>query len=141
MTTATAAPPAPPTASAVSERYLVERVMTASPAELTAMLYDAAVGAVRSAQRLHEAGDFLGASPKVLKAQDIVLELRSTLDHESASADATRLAGDLDALYTWCWTRLLDANLKRDSRGLADALEVLEPLQQAWRASCCTRAA
>ena len=121
---------------AAAERYLVERVMTASPGELTAMLYDAAVGAVRCAQRLHGEGDHLAARPKVQKAMDIVLELRTTLNHE-----AGQLAGSLEALYTWCWTRLLDADLRRDASGLTDALEVLEPLQQAWRTSCLSRAA
>jgi flagellar secretion chaperone FliS len=120
-------------ASAAADRYLVDRVMTASPAELTAMLYDAAVGAVRSAQRQHAEGEHLAARPKVQRAMDIVLELRTTLNH-----DAGPLASSLDALYTWCWSRLLDADLRKDSAGLADALEVLEPLQQAWRSACLT---
>jgi flagellar secretion chaperone FliS len=123
-------------AAAASERYLVERVMTASPAELTAMLYDAAVGALRSAQRLQGEQQHLAALPRIQKAQDIVLELRSTLNH-----DAGDLAAHLDALYTWCWTRLLDASTARGGTGIADALEVLAPLQEAWRASCCTLAA
>ncbi|MBC7678438.1 MAG: hypothetical protein H7233_05560, partial [Pseudorhodobacter sp.] len=43
-----------PTAGAAADHYLAERVMTASPAELTAMLFDACVGAMKSALRLQQ---------------------------------------------------------------------------------------
>ena len=118
-------------ASAAADRYLTERVMTASPAELTAMLYDAAVGALRSAVALQQAGDHLAATPKLVKAQAIVLELRTTLN--PAAGDLTTR---LDALYTFAFTQLLQANTKRDVAATKAALEVLEPLQSAWREAC-----
>ena len=121
------------TPTAAADHYLAERVMTASPAELTAMLYDACVGAIKSAIRLQEAGEFAAATPKLTKAQDIVLELRTTLNPA-----AGELATSLDALYTYAWSQLLQAGFKRDTAAARVALEVVEPLQQAWRASCLT---
>jgi flagellar protein FliS len=120
-----------PTATAAADHYLAERVMTASPAELTAMLFDACVGAIKGAIRLQEAGEHLAATPRLLKAQDIVLELRTTLNPEAGA-----LATSLDALYTFAWTQLVQAGIKRDSKAARDALEVVEPLQLAWRTSC-----
>ena len=117
--------------TAAADRYLVERVSTASQAELTAMLFDGCVGAIKGAIRLLEAGEHQGARPKLLKAQDIVLHLRSTLNHE-----AGELAGSLEALYTYVWTQLVQANVQRDSVAATEALNVMEPLQQAWRSSC-----
>ena len=117
--------------AAAADRYLSDRVMTATPAELTQMLYDAAVGALRAAVRLGTAGDFDAATPRLVKAQDIVLELRSTLNHEAGS-----LAGSLDSIYTWVWQRLLEANLRHDVAATAEALAALEPLADAWRESC-----
>ena len=117
--------------TAAADRYLVERVSTASQAELTALLFDGCVGAIKGAVRLMEAGELAGARPKLLKAQDIVLHLRSTLNHE-----AGELAGNLEALYTFVWTQLVQANVQRDSSAAVEALKVMEPLQQAWRASC-----
>jgi flagellar protein FliS len=119
-----------PTTTA-SDHYLVERIMTASPAELTAMLFDACTGAIKSAIRYQEAGEHLAATPRLLKAQDIVMELRTTLNHE-----AGELASSLDALYTYAWTQLVQAGIKRDTRAARTALDVMEPLQQAWRSSC-----
>ena len=122
--------------NAAAERYLTERVMTASPAELTAMLYDACVGAVKASVRLFEAGEHQAATPRLLKAQDILLELRSTLNPA-----AGELSTRLDALYTYAYGRLVHANLKRDVEALREVVDVVEPIQQAWRASCCTLAA
>jgi flagellar protein FliS len=120
-----------PTATAAADHYLAERVMTASPAELTAMLFDACVGAIKGALRLQEAGEHLAATPRLLKAQDIVLELRTTLNHE-----AGELATSLDALYTFAWTQLVQAGIRRDPKAARAALDVVEPLQLAWRSSC-----
>jgi flagellar protein FliS len=117
--------------TSAADHYLVERVMTASPAELTSMLFDACTGAIKCAIRLQESGDHLAATPRLLKAQDIVLELRTTLNHE-----AGELATSLDALYTYVWTQLVQAGIKRDTAAARTALEVIEPLQQAWRTSC-----
>lgn len=119
-----------------ADHYLTERVMTASPAELTAMLFDAAVGALKSALRLQAAEDHITARTRIQKAQDIVLELRSTLNH-----DAGPLADHLDALYTFVWTQLLQGSVQRDSKKVKAALDVLEPLQQAWQQACMTVAA
>ena len=122
--------------AAAADRYLTERVLTASPAELTAMLYDAAVGALKSALRLRADGDHATALKRVQKAQDIVLELRTTLNPA-----AGELSDRLDALYTFAWTQMLQGSLEKDDRKLRAALDVIEPLQQAWRQACCTTVA
>jgi len=127
MTTATRTP------AAAADHYLAERVLNASPAELTAMLFDACVASIKTAIRLQEAGEHIAAIPKLTKAQDIVLELRTTLNHE-----AGQLASNLDALYTFTWTQLVQSGMRRDTRAARAALEVVEPLQLAWRASCAT---
>jgi flagellar protein FliS len=119
-----------------ADHYLAERVLTASPAELTAMLFDACVGAIKVAIRLQGEGEHVAALPKLTKAQDIVLELRSTLNHE-----AGELAANLDALYTFAWSQLVKAAIKRDTKAARAALDVVEPLQLAWRTSCVAVAA
>ncbi len=124
------------TAPAAADHYLSERVLTASPAELTQMLFDACVGAIKLGIRLMESDAPTAASPKFAKAQDILLELRTTLNHE-----AGQLSSHLDALYTFAWSQLLQAVLKRDNKAAKAALDVVEPLQQAWRTACLEMAA
>ena len=107
-----------PTAAA-ADRYLTDRVMTASPAELTAMLFDACVGALRAAVALQEGGEHLAATPRLVKAQSIVLELRTSLNREAGP-----LAEQLDALYTYAFAQLLQANTRRDVTATRTALDV-----------------
>ena len=120
----------------VADRYLADRVMTATPAELTGMLYDAAVGSVRSAIASQEQGEWTAAGTKLIKAQSILLELRSALN-----SDAGELADRLSALYTYSFTKLLAANTKRDTEAAREVLNILIPIQQAWRQACLRKAA
>lgn len=120
----------------VADHYLAERVNTASPAELTAMLFDACCAGIRGAITRLEAGLPAEATPRLLKAQDIVLELRCSLDKSAGP-----LATQLDALYAWSYGRLIEANLKRDVKAAHEALDVLDGLRSAWRQACLAAAA
>ena len=114
-----------------ADHYLAQRVNTASPAELTAMLYDALCANIRGAIARIEAGAPLEVTPKLIKAQDILLELRATLNK-----DAGELADRLDALYTFAWRRLLDASVQRKAKPAREALDVVDPIRTAWREAC-----
>lgn len=115
-----------------ADHYLAERVMTATPAQLTGMLFDALTAAVRGAARLQGQGDFPAALPRSLKAQRIPLELRNTLDHGVGG----ELARSLDALYTWSHANLVQANRERDAAATARVLDVVEQLAGAWNEGC-----
>ncbi len=114
------------------DRYLAERVMTASPEQLIKMLLDRAVGELGSAHQQLEAGDRLAASPHLRRAQDIVGELRCCLD-----LDVGEMAGNLDDLYAFAYGRLLDASLDGESRHVTDVVAILEPIRDAWTQACC----
>jgi flagellar biosynthetic protein FliS len=65
-------------------RYLGDQATTASPAQLTAMLFDGAVAAVRLGRILAENGDWRAAGTRWIKAQRIVTQLRVSLDSSSS---------------------------------------------------------
>lgn len=112
-----------------TDHYLADKVLTATPAQLTGMLFDAAVASLRGAIRLQGEGQWQAALPKVIKAQNIVMELRSSLNHEAGG----RLAADLDQLYAWSFTTLVRSTSARDPQGPKDVLAVIEPLAEGWR--------
>lgn len=130
MTTAT-------TTADAADRYLVDRVMTASRSELTAMLFDACAGAIRAAIRLQQAGEHVASVPRLRKGQDILMELRCTLNHEAGG----QLASHLDALYTYAWQQLLQSSVEQDVAAARVALDIVEPLADAWRTACLASAA
>ncbi|WP_029430779.1 flagellar export chaperone FliS [Blastococcus sp. URHD0036] len=117
-------------------RYLGDAVTTASPQQLLVMLYDRLALDLARAGTALEAGDRETASEQLTHAQDIVLELRSSLVVE-AWEGGPRLA----SLYSWLMTELVQANVKCDRNRVASCLQVVEPLRDAWRQAATTLAA
>lgn len=122
--------PTSPTGSA-AEHYLSDRTATATPAELTGMLFDAALANIRLGSAALESGDRPEAHRRYSKAQDIVMELRSSLNH-----DAGEIADRLDGIYAWVYRHLVTATIRTDRAtalaAAAEALRCLEPIAAAW---------
>jgi flagellar protein FliS len=116
----------PPNAARAA--YLDASVATASPARLLVMLFERLVRDVRTAAEAQAADDHPGAHPHLLHAQEIVLELRASLD-----GDAWDGAAGLDALYEYLYTRLVHANVRRDAEATAECLELATQLCDTWR--------
>src|SRR4051812_32365196 len=108
----------------IADRYLAEKVNTASPAELIGMLYDAGVVAMQAGQAAVEAGQVSDAHRHLIRAQNIVVELRCSLN-----AEAGEIARNLHDLYEFVGRRLVDANLKKDAGMVVDCLRVFTPLR------------
>ena len=114
-----------------TDRYLVDKINTATPAQLIAMLFEAGVRSMKAAQPAIEVGDRAESNRHLLKAQEIVLELRCSLNREAGD-----LARQLDMLYAWVHGRLVHANVTRSAAVIGEALAVVVPLQEAWREAC-----
>ncbi|WP_091538244.1 flagellar export chaperone FliS [Modestobacter sp. DSM 44400] len=115
-------------AAALRARYLSDTVATASPQRLLVMLYDRLALDLDRAHTALTAGDRAEANDQLQHAQEIVLEL-----HSSLQIDAWEGAPRLSAIYTWLHGELIKANVKGDVRRVADCRKVVEPLRDAWR--------
>jgi flagellar protein FliS len=109
-------------------RYLGDRVATASPQQLLVMLYDRLALDLERGEDALVRGDRDAAREQLQHAQEIVLELRASLNVDIWDG-GPRLA----ALYGWLVTELIQANLKGDLRRVRDCRKVVEPLRDAWR--------
>ena len=112
--------------------YLAERVATASPEQLIMMLFDRAVAELHLAHQALTEGDRLAASPRLRKAQDIVGELRCSLD-----LDVGEIALHLDELYRFAYRELVEAGLDGEATRVADVVAILEPVRSGWSEACC----
>jgi flagellar protein FliS len=108
--------------------YMDASVATASPARLLVMLYERLVLDCHRALDAQRAGDHQEAHRQLLHAQDIVLELRSSL-----KTDAWEGAPALASLYDYLHTRLINANVKRDVTITEHCLGLVQDLAQTWR--------
>ena len=115
-------------AALARNRYLWDSVSTASPQRLVVMLYDGLVQDLQLAQQGIARGDVTLVHTRLVRAQAIVTELQTSLD-----LDAWDGARGLNQLYTYLLELLVDANVRKDAEPLAQALAVVEPLQDAWR--------
>lgn len=112
--------------------YLVQQVATASKAMLTSMLFNAAVANTqRAIVHLDEAHP-QPARPFLIKAQEIVLELRTSLDHEAGG----EIAANLERIYDFVYRQLVAASVRGDIRAARDAEGILADLRDTWQAAC-----
>jgi flagellar secretion chaperone FliS len=116
------------TASNLRDRYLQDSINTATPGKLLVMLYDRLVMDLVQGEEGLRTGDREQANERITHAQEIILELRATLDMD-AWADAAGLA----SLYGFLLTELIQANVKRDADKVATCRGLVEPLRDAWR--------
>lgn len=115
--------------------YAEQSVQTAGPATLVTMLYDRLLTAVSRSQRAggeQGVGGYATINSELQRAQDILTELRHSLDHEAGG----EMAGNLDALYAFCIDRVVAANLRKDTGDLPVVTTVISELRDAWAQAC-----
>jgi len=110
------------------DRYLQDSVSTASPGKLLLMLYERLIRDLAQAEEAIGESDRERSSELLIHAQEIVLELRTTLD-----MDAWAGAPGLASLYGFVLTELIGANVAQDAAKVASCRGLLEPLRDAWR--------
>lgn len=110
------------------DRYLQDSINTASPGKLLLMLYERLIRDLLQGEEAIRAGDREKASEMLIHAQEIILELRTTLDVESWAG-----APGLASLYGFVLTELIGANVSQDADKVVSCRTLLEPLRDAWR--------
>lgn len=108
-------------------QYNNSKILTASPAELTLMLYDGAIKFCNIAIMGIEQKDIEKAHKNIVKVQRIIDEFRSTLDHKYPVAE------DFDRVYVYILQRLFEANIKKDKEILEEVLVHLRSMRDTWK--------
>ena len=108
--------------------YRQTEVQSRTPLELVTMLYDGALRFLASASDAVARNDLRERAQNVSRALDIICELQNTLNMEAGG----EVARQLDALYTYMTSRLLDSTAKRDHAALAEVHKLLSTLREGW---------
>ena len=108
-------------------KYANNKILTASPAELTLMLYEGAIKFCNLAKKDLEQGEYGNAIHNVQKARSIIVELQSTLNFEY------EVAKDFDAIYTYIFRLMVQSNTNRDEEALDEILVQLRELRDIWK--------
>lgn len=109
------------------EQYQKNKILTASPAEVTLMLYEGAIKFCNIAIMAIENKEIEKAHINIKKAQRIIEEFRNTLDRKYPVAE------DFDRIYVYLLRRLLQANVKKDPEILEEVNGHLRMLRDTWK--------
>ena len=108
-------------------QYNNSKVLTASPAELTLMLYEGAIKFCNIAIVAVEKKDMEKANNNIIKTERIIDYFRQTLDTKYPVAE------DFDRVYEYIGRRLVEANLKKDKEILEEVAEHLHSMRDTWK--------
>ena len=108
-------------------QYQKQKIMTATPAELTLMLYEGAIKFINVAIMAIGKNDIMKAHDNIMKAQRIIEEFRATLNFKYP------VAKDFDAVYEYILNRLVQANMKKDTEILEECLVHLRGMRDTWK--------
>ena len=107
--------------------YATNKILTATPAELTLMLYEGAIKFCNIAVKAIEDKDIAKSHTNIVKAEKIIEEFQATLNHKY------EVAKDFDNVYNYLHDRLVEANLQKDEEILEEVLEQLRTMRDTWK--------
>ena len=114
-------------AAAQYNAYKRVDVETSSQGKLIVMLFNGAIQRAEEAKRQLAKGRTEGVHNNLLRAQDIVAELRNALDMKVA------IAKQLDRIYEYFQHLLIKANIRKDSAPLEEVITHLTTMRNTWQ--------
>lgn len=108
-------------------QYNNSKVLTASPAELTLMLYEGAIKFCNIAIVAIEQKDIQKAHTNIIKTEKIIDHFRATLDMKYP------VAQDFDRVYEYLQRRLYEANIKKDKEIMEEVCSHIHSMRDTWK--------
>ena len=109
------------------EQYKNNAIATATPAELTLMLYEGAIKFGNLAIKAIEDNDIEKAYRNIVKVQNIIAEFRNTLDFKYP------VAKDFDRVYEYLERRLIEANMTKDKEIMEEVVKHIRSMRDTWK--------
>lgn len=108
-------------------QYKENSINSATPAELTLMLYNGAIKFTKLAKINMESKNLQDVSINLIKSQDIIDELNLTLNMDY------EISQELRSLYIFIKEQLIDANIQKDPKILDDITPIMESMRDTWK--------
>ena len=109
------------------QKYQQNSVLTASPQELTLMLYNGAIKYCNQGIEAIEEGKIENAHQYITRAQDVILELKCTLDNKYP------VSRNFEEMYDYILTLLVEANMHKNEEKLKEAKEFFSEFRDLWK--------
>ena len=112
-----------------SKVYQKAAVSTVDQRKLIVLLYDGAIKFLTIAVNKIESGDSYEAHTNLVRGKSIVAELLASLNLEQGG----EIAANLQRLYAYIFSELIDANIERNTSRVESVIEMLKDLRDAWK--------
>ena len=112
------------------QTYQEHAVATQSKGRVIVLLYEGAIKFLRQAIEAIRAEDWSAKGVYINKAAAIIDELDNSLDMDAGG----EIAANLRKLYGFMRRRLSHANAQRDPAPLEEVIQLLDELNEGWRA-------
>lgn len=109
------------------QSYKQNSVNTASPGELTLMLYNGCLKFITLAKRAIQDGNVEDRNTNLVKAQNIIHELMVTLNMD------IKVSNELMVMYDYLHRRLVEANVKNDVTILQEVEGYVTEFRDTWK--------
>lgn len=109
------------------QAYQDNAVITASPGELTLMLYNGCLKFINLAKEAMKTNDIAMKNTNIQKAQKIITELMVTLKPEY------EISKNVMALYEYIHRRLIEANIHNDLAILEECEAFVTEFRDTWK--------
>lgn len=109
------------------QSYEQNAVNTASPGDLTLMLYNGCLKFINFAKRAIKEGNIEKKNENMQKAQNIIRELMVTLNMDY------EVSKQMMSLYDYMNRRLIEANVKNDTAILGEVESLVIEFREVWK--------
>ena len=110
-----------------AKAYLRSKILNASPMELVIILYEGAIASCARARELFGAGRRTETCQALIRAQNMIRELRNSLDMSRGE-----IAQGLYRLYGYMIQGLVAANVQRKQENIDEVMRMLTELKRTW---------
>ena len=108
-------------------KYKSNSISTATPEELTLMLYDGAIKFCNQAAVALEKKDYMKSNKLIQRVQDIIREFQITLKPEY------EISAQLNEMYDYIMRTLVNANIRKDDKKLQEATDLIRNMRDTWK--------
>jgi flagellar protein FliS len=109
------------------QAYQQSSVNTATPGELTLMLYNGSIKFMKLAKKAIGEKDIQAKNTNLIKAQKIIQELMVTLDVSQPVGQS------MMTMYDYMNRRLIDANIKNDTAIIEEVEAYMVDFRETWK--------
>ncbi len=113
--------------NSASKQYLRMKIESSSSIGLVIILYDGGIKFLNKAMEELCNKRIMGFTDNLIKAQNVIRELRDSLD-----MNVTEIAPQLRALYSYMLKRLIMASVEKNDEPIKEVIKMLESLRETW---------